>query len=157
MGDSQSFSSLRKEDASYQHARPSRLIGMAQRISFRSHLDAATRQRDTLRAMKPSIDHLRSLVLSRRYSVVALALVLCGWLITAAMHLHFADKETNAGGVDPRPCTYCLALSGGAAPLPDYRIPEILPQPAAAAVCYDLPAQEQITASFYLARGPPAV
>ena len=105
--------------------------------------------------MKPLIAHLRSSVLSRRYSVIALAFVLCAWLITAAMHIHLADKETDVGGVDPRPCTYCLAFAGGAAPLPDYRIPQIFPQPVAAEVCYDLLAHEQVTPSFYLARGPP--
>jgi hypothetical protein len=107
--------------------------------------------------MKPSIDHLRSLVSSRRYSVVALAFVLCAWMITAAMHLHLADKNTEAAGMEPQPCTYCLAFSGGAAPLPDYRIPETFPQPAAAAVADDLPALEQVAASFYLSRGPPDV
>lgn len=107
--------------------------------------------------MKPSVDHLRSSVLARRYNVPALALVLCAWMIAAAMHLHLADEDQNAGGVDPRPCSYCLAFSSGAAPLPDHRIPDALPQPQIVAVFYDLPAQEQVATSFYFSRGPPAV
>lgn len=107
--------------------------------------------------MNPSVDHLRSSVLARRYNVVALAFLLCAWMIAAAMHLHLADKDKNAGGVDPRPCSYCLAFSGGAAPLPDYRIPEVFPKPIAVAVSYDLPAQEQAATRFYFSRGPPAI
>lgn len=105
--------------------------------------------------MKPSVDHLRSSMLARRYNVVALAFVLCAWLVAAAMHLHPADKD--AGGVDPRPCSYCLAFSGGVAPLPDYRIPEVFTAPVAVAASYDLPSQEQVATAFYFSRGPPAI
>lgn len=94
-------------------------------------------------------------MLVRRYNVVALAFVLCAWMIAAAMHIHLADKDQHAGGMQT-PCSYCLAFSGGTAPLPDYRIPKILPPPVAVAISYDLPAQEQVAASFYLPRGPPA-
>jgi hypothetical protein len=107
--------------------------------------------------MKPSVDQLRSSILARRYNVVALAFVLCAWLITAAMHLHVADTDKGSGAVDPRPCSYCLAFSGGAAPLPDYRIPDVFPQPTDVVVSYDLPAQEQVAPSYYLSRGPPAI
>jgi hypothetical protein len=128
---------------------------LTRNVSLRCHLDAATGQGDTFTVMKPSVDHLRSSMLARRYNVVALAVVLCVWLVAAAMHLHLVDKD--AGAADPRPCTYCLAFSGGAAPLPDYRIPEVFAQPVAVEVRYDLPSQEQVATSFYLSRGPPAV
>jgi hypothetical protein len=108
-------------------------------------------------AMKPSIDQLRRSMLVRRYNVVALAFVLCAWLITAAVHLHLADNDKGTGAVDSQPCSYCLAFAGGAAPLPDYRVPEAFAQPVAVAVFYDLPAQERVATSFYLSRGPPAV
>lgn len=107
--------------------------------------------------MKPSIDHLRSSVLVRRYNVVALAFVLCAWLVAAAMHLHLGDNDKDAGGVDPRPCTYCLAFSGGAAPPPDHRIPEVVADPVAVVAFHGHPANEQVAASFYLSRGPPAI
>lgn len=106
--------------------------------------------------MKPPIDRLRSSVLARRYSVVALAFVLCAWLIAAAMHIHLADKDKHASGGHPPPCSYCLAFSAGAAPLPDYRAPQVFAQPTAVAVFYDLPTQQQEATSFYLSRGPPA-
>lgn len=120
-------------------------------------IDAARTQRDTFEVMKPSVDHLRIAVLARRYNVVALALVVCAWMIAAAMHLHLADKDKDAGGAEPQPCSYCLAFSGGAAPSPDYRAPPVFVQPVAVAVSYDLPVQEQDAATFYLSRGPPAV
>lgn len=107
--------------------------------------------------MKPSVDHLRSSILARRYNVVALAFVLCAWLVAAAMHLHLTDKDKEAGAVDPQPCSYCLAFAGGAAPLPDYRAPQVPAQPLVVVVSYDLPAHEQAATSFYLSRGPPAV
>jgi hypothetical protein len=107
--------------------------------------------------MKPSINHLRSSVLARRYNVVALAFVLCAWLVAAAMHLHLGDNDKNARGVEPQHCTYCLAFSGGAAPPPDHRIPEVVAEPAVVAVLHGVPAEEQAAASFYLSRGPPAI
>jgi hypothetical protein len=73
-------------------------------------LDAVSVRRHTFGAMKPSIDHLRSSILERRYNVAALAFVLCAWLVAAAMHLHLGDNDKGAGGVDPRPCTYCLVF-----------------------------------------------
>ena len=107
--------------------------------------------------MKPSIDHLRSSVLARRYNVVALAFVLCGWLIAAAMHLHLGDNDKDAGGVEPQPCAYCLAFSGGAAPPPEHRIPEVVADPVAVVAIHGQPAEKQVAASFYLSRGPPAI
>jgi hypothetical protein len=107
--------------------------------------------------MKPSIDHLRSSVLARRYNVVALAFVLCAWLVAAAMHIHLADKDKHAGGVHPAPCSYCVAFSAGAAPPPDHRMPEVVAEPAMVTAFHGEPAEKQVAASFYLSRGPPAI
>jgi hypothetical protein len=107
--------------------------------------------------MKPSIDYLRSSMLVRRYNVVALAFVLCAWLVAAAMHLHLGDNGKDAGAVELQPCSYCLAFSGGAAPPPDHRLPEVVADPVAVVVRHGDPANEQVAASFYLSRGPPVV
>lgn len=107
--------------------------------------------------MKPSVDHLRSSVLARRYNVVALAFVLCAWLVAAAMHLHVADKDKEAGAAEPQYCSYCLAFSGGVAPPPQHQLPEAAAAPVAVAVSYDLPAAVRKATSFYLSRGPPAI
>jgi hypothetical protein len=128
-----------------------------QNVSLPFHLDAVTVRRHTFGIMKPSIDQLRSSMLARRYNVVALAFVLCAWMVAAAMHLHLSDNDKDAGGVDPRPCTYCLAFSGGAAPPPDHRIPEVVADPIGVVAFPTLPAKEQVAASFYFSRGPPAI
>jgi hypothetical protein len=90
----------------------------------------------------------------RRYNVVALALVLCAWLISVAMHLHVKDE--HAGTADSSPCGYCLALSAGAAPAPEQRVPAVIATPVLVVSLDDAPVQSQTAPSFYLSRGPPA-
>lgn len=126
-----------------------------QNVSLRCHLDGVTGRRDTFNVMKPSVDHLRSSILTRRYNVVALAFVLCVWLVGAAVHLHFDDGDAAAS--DLSPCAYCMALANGAAPLPEYRVPEVVAPPAVVVVSFEEREHAQLTTSFYLSRGPPAI
>ena len=105
--------------------------------------------------MKPSVDHLRSSILARRSHVVALVFVLCAWLIAAAVHLHLDGGDADAS--DPSPCSYCIALANGAAPLPEYRVPKVIAGPVAVAVSFEEREHAQLTTSSYLSRGPPAL
>ena len=92
---------------------------------------------------------------ARLYNVVALAFVVCAWLVTAAMHLHLQDE--HAGAVDSAHCAHCLALSTGAAPAPEYNFPIVIVTPSVVLSFDDVPAPSQSPRSSYLSRGPPAV
>lgn len=91
---------------------------------------------------------------ARRYNVVALALVLCGWLIAVAMHLHV--QEQDAGIADSAHCAHCLGLSASAAPAPEFRIPVAFAAPILVVPCDETPFEARMACSFYLSRGPPA-
>jgi hypothetical protein len=103
--------------------------------------------------MTRTVTHSCTSHLARRFNVVALGLVLCAWLITAAMHLHVQDPDS--GSADSAHCTYCLGLSTSAAPAPEFQIPAIVDAPAGIVTCNDLAVEDRATPSFYLSRGPP--
>ena len=105
-------------------------------------------------AMTRSVHHFRTSLQARRYNVVALALVLCAWLVAAAMHLHV--KEQDAGTADSAHCAYCLGLSTSAAPAAELRLPVVITAPVAIVACDDAAVDSQTAPSFYLSRGPPS-
>lgn len=104
--------------------------------------------------MTRSVTHIRTSSLARRYNVIALGLVLCAWLVTAAMHLHVKDQD--AGNADSTHCAYCFTLSAGAAPAPEFRVPAIIVVPAGVVACSDTTVEDRSTPAFYFSRGPPA-
>ncbi|MBM0104952.1 hypothetical protein JM946_09335 [Steroidobacter sp. S1-65] len=91
---------------------------------------------------------------ARRYNVVALAVVLCAWLVAAAMHLHANDPD--AGNADSAHCAHCSALSGSAAPAPELRVPPNIVVAAMVVAFDDAIVAGRAAPSFYLSRGPPA-
>jgi hypothetical protein len=91
---------------------------------------------------------------TRRYNVVALALVLCGWLIAAATHLHL--QEHDAAVSDPAHCAYCFALSAGAAPAPELHLPTPIDAPLLVVSCDRATVEGLTDPSPYFSRGPPA-
>jgi hypothetical protein len=113
------------------------------------------RRRDTLIVIARSANPFRISRRVRRYSVVPLALVICAWLIASAMHLHL--KDDHVGLAESTACSYCMSLSGGVAPPPEHRTPEIVVSPGSIAISRDDFARDQAAPSFYLSRGPPSV
>jgi hypothetical protein len=104
--------------------------------------------------MTRSVTHFRTSCRARRNNVVALAFVLCAWLVAAAMHLHVNDQD--AGIADSAHCAYCLALSASAAPAPELRVPPVIAAPAIIVAFDDATVEDLAAPSFYLSRGPPA-
>ena len=92
---------------------------------------------------------------ARRYNVVALALVLCAWLVTAATHLHVQDQAT--GATEAAHCAHCLALSAGAAPPPTHNLPTIIVTPTVVVPFGHATPPSEPPRSSYLSRGPPAI
>lgn len=119
-----------------------------------NHLDAPRGSARHFDEMTRSISHFRMSSLARRYNVIALGLVLCGWLIAAAMHLHV--KEQAASGADSAHCAYCFGLSTSAAPAPEWRVPAFIAAPSSIVADDDTPVEYRTAPSFYLSRGPPA-
>lgn len=105
-------------------------------------------------AMTRSVTYSGTSQRARRYNVVALAFVLCAWLIAVAMHLHVKDQD--AGIADSAHCAQCLALSASAAPAPEFRVPVALAGPMLVVGCDDTTFEAQAAPSYYLSRGPPA-
>lgn len=91
---------------------------------------------------------------ARRYNVVALAFMLCAWLVVAAMHLHL--QEDDAAGADSAHCAQCLALSVSAAPGPEVRLPALIPAPTIIVAFQGAAVAGRTLPSSYLSRGPPA-
>ena len=90
---------------------------------------------------------------TRRYNVVALAFVLCAWLIAAAMHLHL--EEQDAAVADSAHCVQCLALSASAAPGPEIRLPAPVAAPTIIIAFHGATFEGRTLPSSYLSRGPP--
>ena len=119
-----------------------------------SDLDEALSSARHFGAMTRSVTPFRTSCRARRYNVLALALVLCAWLVAAAMHVHVNEQDAAMG--DSAHCAHCVGLSASAAPASEPGIPAVIVAATLIVACDDVPAEGQTAPSFYLSRGPPA-
>lgn len=126
----------------------------ATKVLCSGQLDGSRRSARHFPAMTRPVSHFHMSDRAQRYNVVALAFVLCAWLVTAVMHLHVKDQD--AGPAHASACAYCLSLSAGAAPAPEQQSPSVIVTSTVVGSSHEAPAPGKSAPFFYLSRGPPA-